>query len=118
MQDFSQEVLEYVNVEEGLGRLRGNQAIFKKLLQRFLDSEDYKQLTNEFKSGNLERAAATAHTVKGMTGNLSLTKLYNASIAFEAKIKEGSATKDDILAYGEVWNKTRLSVKMVMESLA
>lgn len=67
-----------VDVQDGLKRFVNNAALYEKMLKKFpAAAEDLPVLTH-FESGNLETALANAHTLKGMTGNLSLSPLYKA----------------------------------------
>ena len=67
-----------VDVQDGLKRFVNNAALYEKMLKKFpAAAEDLPVLTH-FESGNLESALANAHTLKGMTGNLSLSPLYKS----------------------------------------
>lgn len=67
-----------VNTQDALRRFSGNSALYVKMLGKlvtaigdlevmpFIDSQDYATAVNN------------AHTLKGVTGNLSLTPLYEA----------------------------------------
>jgi hypothetical protein len=53
-----------------------------------------------------------------MSGNLSLTKLYNETVSFEGKLKQGayeSAEKDTLDAIAE---KTREYLKILLDAIA
>ena len=67
-----------VDVQDGLKRFVNNAALYEKMLKKFpAAAEDLPVLTH-FESGDMEKALANAHTLKGMTGNLSLSPLYKA----------------------------------------
>jgi len=105
----------YINLEEGLGRLRGNKKIYKTLMGTFLKNDSMTTLQNALDNGDMDAAAAAAHTIKGMAGNLSFTALYQCSMAQEAVIKSGGAA--DISALTMVWDETLNEVNALIPTL-
>ncbi|MDR1571781.1 MAG: Hpt domain-containing protein [Clostridiales Family XIII bacterium] len=81
---------EHVDVASGLKRVASNQNIYVKILKSFLASGEPAKLKEQTDSGDIAAAADTAHGIKGMSGNLSLTKLYEATVALEGQLKQGS----------------------------
>ena len=64
------------NVADGLDRFGGNEAMYEKFLKKFpLVCSDLNVLPMLVK-GDIEGAIEKAHTLKGSTGNLSLTPLF------------------------------------------
>ncbi|MDR2931661.1 MAG: Hpt domain-containing protein [Oscillospiraceae bacterium] len=80
---------DYINLEEGLGRIGGNKKIFGTLLDSFARNKSYDELCGALEAGDLPAAAAAAHAIKGMTANLSMTALYSASAELEQALKAG-----------------------------
>lgn len=97
---------ELIDKESALARLRGNEAIFKKLLKSFCDKTYLDQLRSELDSGDLAAAAMTAHTVKGVTANLSLTALNENCTKLEAEIKAGTIAPETFATYAQVLEQT------------
>jgi HPt (histidine-containing phosphotransfer) domain-containing protein len=83
------DVNDYINAEDGAKRVGGNMALYKKLLGRFVDGNYIESLTTEIEGGNIENAAAMAHTIKGVAANLSLVKVNSISAALESALKNG-----------------------------
>lgn len=79
--------------EEVLGRLY-SEALVKKFVGKFLADQSFQLLESTLKAGDYEEAFRAAHTLKGVTQNLSFTKLYQSS----HKITEALRTKDYDLA--------------------
>jgi HPt (histidine-containing phosphotransfer) domain-containing protein len=79
----------YINAEDGAKRVGGNIALYKKLLGRFVEGNYVDSLATELQSGNIEAAAALAHTIKGVAANLSLVKVNSISAALESALKNG-----------------------------
>jgi len=80
----------YINTEEGLSRLRNNTGLFAKLLRKFLDDTNLKQLEDTVRDGDIENAKIAVHTLKGIAANLSLTELCEQCLKIETLLKAGS----------------------------
>lgn len=76
-----------VNTDEGLGRFMNNAGLYEKMLKKFNATVADLEVMSYFESGDLDKALANAHTIKGVTGNLSLTPLYNAYTDIVAQIR-------------------------------
>lgn len=79
--------------DEVLSRLY-SEALVKKFLGKFLADPSFQLLEDSMKSGVYEDAFRAAHTLKGVSQNLSFTKLYHASHS----ITEALRAKDYDLA--------------------
>ncbi|MBF0226554.1 MAG: response regulator [Desulfobacterales bacterium] len=81
--------IEIIDINEVLERLRGNKKLLNSLFDEF--TKDYKNASKEIKSfldsRDFDAAAELAHTIKGVSGNLSATSLYESSLALEKAIK-------------------------------
>jgi HPt (histidine-containing phosphotransfer) domain-containing protein len=109
---------DYIDIESGLRRVAGSAKIYAKILNSFLATEEFDKLATNLDAGDIETAAATVHGIKGMSGNLSLTKLYNETVSFEVKLKQGvyePAEKDTLDA---VTAKTREYLKVLLDAIA
>lgn len=66
------------NTDEGLKRFMNNAAFYEKMLKKFVPNVKELEVMTFLESGDLEKAVTNAHTLKGVTGNLSLTPLFEA----------------------------------------
>ena len=66
------------DTQDGLNRLMGNKAIYEKLLKKAPASIEPLNVQQCLDSGDITKSIEASHTVKGITGNLSLTPLYTA----------------------------------------
>lgn len=66
------------DVESGLGRCMGNADIYLELVGTVAEEPAFEHLCSELASGDWDNAFATAHSLKGVAGNLALTPLYDA----------------------------------------
>lgn len=66
------------NIEEGLNRLGGNQALYERLLGSFMKTMETHYVEPDFDSNDYAEIIEKAHAIKGTSGNLSLTPVYEA----------------------------------------
>lgn len=66
------------NYEEIMGRLRTEERV-KKFLLKVLSDKSYDLLIQSIEERNMEEAFRAAHTMKGVSQNLSLTRFYHSS---------------------------------------
>ena len=68
-----------VNTAEGLERVMGDNDLYNMMLGMFVDAIQSSAITPaDFDGGDLEELTRKVHTLKGTTGNLSLTPLFTA----------------------------------------
>lgn len=65
------------NVDEGLGRCMGSEAIYLRLVGTIQNEKGFDQLKDALAAGDLDAAFESAHALKGVLGNLSLTPIYD-----------------------------------------
>ncbi len=98
------EAIAGVAMAEGLNRVGGNQALYRKLLVKLRD--DYAgardELAGLLEQGRNDEAERLAHSVKGVAGNVGAGGLAAAAAAVEAAVKQGEeAGMPDLLdAFG------------------
>jgi HPt (histidine-containing phosphotransfer) domain-containing protein len=109
---------DYIDIDSGLRRVAGSAKIYVKILNSFLATEELNKLTANLAAGDIEAAAATAHGIKGMSGNLSLTKLYNETVAFEGKLKQGGYEPADKEVFDAIADKTRNYLNILLAAIA
>ena len=90
--------------QEVLGRLYSD-ALVQRFVGKFLSDQSFQLLEDALKAESYDEAFRAAHTLKGVTQNLSFTKLYQSS----HEITEALRTKNYDLAL-ELLPKDRKSV--------
>lgn len=65
--------------ENAMSRFK-NEALIKRFLPMFLSDPSFNELTAALEKGNAVTAFRAAHTLKGVTANLSLAKLNSVSV--------------------------------------
>ncbi len=79
-----------MNVEDGVERVSGNEALYIKLLKKFPNDKNYERFVESMKSGAHDDAAIYMHTLKGLSANLGMNKLYEYCCEADADFKAGN----------------------------
>lgn len=66
------------DITDGLCRMMNNSELYERLLKKLPSSISQQDVIPYLESGDIETATRNAHTIKGVTGNLSITPLYKA----------------------------------------
>ena len=75
------------DVETGLSRCVGNEALYLKLVGMGLGDTKFEELGAALNAGNLNKAFELCHALKGVIGNLALTPLYEALSDLTEKLR-------------------------------
>jgi len=67
------------DVDTTLKRFMGNEAMYMKFLMRFPDDRNYDCIIENVKNCDYDAVFNGAHTLKGVSANLGLNPVYNAS---------------------------------------
>lgn len=79
-----------IDYQEGLSRFSGHEAIYEKYLKRFPDAQEYPDLIKAMDAKDYEAAFKLAHTLKGVTGNLSLNSFLETLKEFVEDLRSGA----------------------------
>ena len=101
---------EYIDVDSALKRIGGNMDLFKRLLGRFAEGTDFEKLTGALEGGDLEEAARLAHTIKGVSSNLSLNKIAAFSVQLEHLIKNGENYDECLSGMKQAYETTLVKI--------
>ena len=114
---MSQDIKKYVDVDGALARMRGNKKLYVKMLGMFLAGKEFENFEAAIAENDLGKAGDLAHTIKGVTGNLSLTALFEQSAALMQQLREGTFDQALVDAYRETYALTRGFVTQTIEQL-
>lgn len=67
------------DVEGALGRFMNDDELFIECLQLFMNDNNFEKLEQAIARKNYTEAFEAAHSIKGVSGNLGLLKLFNAT---------------------------------------
>lgn len=82
-----------VDTGDALKRFGNNEGLYKKFLGKFIKNAEDVQVMPFLEAGDLETAQNNAHTLKGVTGNLSLTPLYTGYSEMMTAFRAGDPGK-------------------------
>ena len=98
-----------LNIKRGIKQVGGNENLYQKLLTEFLHNHKHlrKDLNIYIQQGDLDQAARSVHTLKGVSGNIGAERLYNITSEIDSKLKKSEAIDSKLLdefslAYNEL----------------
>ncbi|MDR1588411.1 MAG: Hpt domain-containing protein [Treponema sp.] len=104
----------YINTEEGIKRVMNNNKLYVKLLAKFKAETSLDELINALASGDMEKAQVQAHTIKGISANLSLSELFKQVLELETQIKAMSADPNQTEKVKTVFAETMKEIDKVI----
>jgi HPt (histidine-containing phosphotransfer) domain-containing protein len=93
--DFSQ-FLPFIDVKTGLARIRNNKKLYTTMIKSFKKNDFFDEINQAIQNSDVEKAQYAAHTLKGVAGNLSLTKIYEIIVPIETGMKHGDLPSDGL----------------------
>lgn len=112
------EIEKYIDLETALARVRGNKVIYAKMLNLFTGSGEFAAFDAALAEGDTDGAARIAHGIKGMTGNLGFTVLYETSAHLTEQLKTGVVDKDELNLYYSALKNTLECVERLKQEWA
>lgn len=88
-----------IDYAEGLQRFAGNLAIYNKYLYKFPQDPNFDGLRNAMQNEDYRDAFRYAHTLKGLTGNLSINLLFEQM----RQLTEALRNENDIALAKSLW---------------
>ncbi len=83
-----------VDTDEGLDRVMGDSDLYEMMLGMFVDAiRDANISLDEFSGGDLDGLTRKVHTLKGTTGNLALTPLFEGYNKALGLLRDGQPAK-------------------------
>lgn len=95
--------------DEIMSRLRKEDRI-QKFLLKFLEDGSYELLCNSIEEGNMEEAFRAAHSIKGISQNLSLANLYKPVSCLSDRLKQQPVYDEEAARLFEQTKKEYLTV--------
>lgn len=85
-----------IDYESGLSRCLGKEDFYEKVLKAFLEDELLLKAQKAYKEKNMTDLRLYVHEIKGSTGNLSITPIYNAASDLNNLLRDGNYTEKDV----------------------
>lgn len=82
------------NTDEGMGRCLNNESFYLKMVAMALADKSFDALKAAMDAGDARAAFAAAHTLKGTTGNLALTPIYEPVCALTELLRGKDSLAD------------------------
>lgn len=101
------------NYDEVISRLRTDERV-ARFLQKVVDDGSYKLLIDSIATNNVDEAFRAAHTLKGVCGNLSITKFGESSSALCEYLREKRVIDDAVLSMLE---KVKVDYELTINSI-
>lgn len=76
-----------IDYNNGVKRFFGNASLYEKYLRKFEEDQNFELAQKAMKSRDYEGMLKYIHTLKGVTGNLSMTELFNSCSELVAAIR-------------------------------
>ena len=113
------EIMQYLNTQSALERMRGNVKLFKMVLASFMDTRtQFEQLQKEIEANDREAASKSVHALKGVAANLSMTALYDLCPPFEALLKTDADISESLASFNAAYEKTVECVNIILPTLS
>jgi len=96
----------YINVTDGVKRVMGKTTLYKKLLGMITTSDAFSRFKDAYNQKDLTTCSNIAHEIKGMSGNLALTLLFETSNKIMLKTKTEMITVEEFFEFESIWVKT------------
>jgi len=109
--DFS--TLQGIDVEDGLHRLAGDQALYRQILCRFRDAQadSIQRMQAAVAADDYKSAESVAHIVKGLAGNIGAKELMQQISTLELALSTREPIDDNI------WKIAEIQLATITESL-
>lgn len=85
-----------VDLEGSVARFSGNLALYERFLKKFVDDAVYQSVVKAFQDKDYEAASSGVHTLKGVSGNLGITRLYHACSDTMNDLRAGNHDKASV----------------------
>lgn len=83
------------DTQNALGRFMNNRDMYLKFLNMFTEEKSFDLLGKYIAEGNVKEAFACAHTIKGVSANLSLGPINRAVVPMVEKMRRGDLSGAD-----------------------
>jgi two-component system sensor histidine kinase/response regulator len=88
-----------IDLQEGIARVNGNAKLFQRLLKSFIQdyTADVDSIKRAISAHDVQEAGRLAHTLKGVSANLSVKEISGIAAQLETMLKEGATGNFDRL---------------------
>lgn len=103
------------DIAGAVARFAGNEDLYVKFLMKFPQDTTFSGLSRAMEDGDMEEALRASHTLKGLSGNLGLTSLFNACSEFVTAVRSNEQGRCPEL-YREINHSYQAIMKVIKEN--
>lgn len=85
-----------IDYRAGAERFRGDEDMYGMVLTAFLSDDTFARAQAAYAAGDPELLFTVAHELKGVSGNMSLTELYEASCSLVEYLRVGGRDREKL----------------------
>ncbi|MCR5521478.1 MAG: Hpt domain-containing protein [Lachnospiraceae bacterium] len=89
------------DTQTALERFLGKEELYMKFIRKFLDDKSFDNLKGFIGASDYENALKSVHTLKGVSGNLGFTALYDVASDMVTKFR-AQQDRDAVAEYGKL----------------
>jgi HPt (histidine-containing phosphotransfer) domain-containing protein len=86
-----------IDVSAGIERFCGNRELYEEMLTQFPSDPHFSQLCEALRAQDVRAAFSAAHSLKGTSGNLNMTRLYRDIQPLVEELRAGRLEGADAL---------------------
>lgn len=104
-----------IDVDEALDRFLGNEGLLVKFLLRFSEDKNFARLKQAMDQQDAVEAFEAAHTLKGVTGNLSMEEIFRQVSTLVEDLRAGdlATAADKMPALEDAYFKTMTALQQL-----
>lgn len=104
-----------IDVDGMLERCMGSEALLARLLKKFLTDPSYTRLEEAMQNGDEAAALEASHTLKGVSGNLSITELF-ALVSMQVEVLRNHNMKEALSIMSDIKIKYNNAVESIQKA--
>ncbi|MCH1980924.1 Hpt domain-containing protein [Lawsonibacter sp. OA9] len=106
-----------IDYDAAVARFSGNSGLYIRFLHKFLQDENMQLFSCAMKEERYDDALLAAHTLKGVAGNLGLTRLFDlcSQIVVELRSDNAAQAQDLFPAAKEAYDAAVAAISSTME---
>lgn len=105
------------DIDAARRRFLGKREMYERFLLRFPEDSNYRKMQKALKENNIKSAFYHAHTLKGVCGNLSLYRLYEASGEIVEELRKDKLPDEEMFAgLRQCYEETLLWIEKIRKS--
>ncbi len=109
-----------IDYDRAVKRFMGKAHIYEKVLGDFLDDTALELALAAYDAGDMQGLFECAHEIKGVSGNMDMTRLYRAACDLVELLREGAVSDDArkaaFLSFQAAYLDAKRAIRKAMEA--